>query len=145
MSLESIPSPEATPSPYAGSAFVEVADLAKLDLAANRPHVRDDVVDEPCLLVRLHQAEEITGLRKVVVTGILLVEPFGESAELKTGGRFLERRILDRASIAVRLVVWRATAVIVETHGAVPLVVVDARLRVAGTVHRELLIVEPNR
>src|SRR5690606_16793287 len=65
----------------------EVADLAQLNLARNTGHVSGDVAAETLLLVRTQQAEEIAGLR-VVVVALAMVVAIGVAGDL-------ERRLVE--------------------------------------------------
>src|ERR1700739_2118184 len=54
--------------------FVEVLDLQLLNaLGYTVAQAGDDVVDQPLLGIRRHQAEEIPGLRVIVAVGAVIV------------------------------------------------------------------------
>ena len=113
----------------------KVADGAQLDLARHAGHVAGDVAEEAFLRVGLHQTEEISRLRVVVVAETVVVAGGGAGKFQRGLGR---GGALLRAAEGIGLVVGRDVLGVVEAHGAVALVVED---RAAGGVDRELLVV----
>jgi len=95
-----------------------------------------DVGDEPSLLVRRHQAEQVSGLDVVVVDAPILLVPVGDTRDLQWG--LGVSGIRSRATKCVRLIVDAGARVAVEPRKAVPLSVVRFHL---GAVDREKPVV----
>ncbi len=118
-------------------------DIVLADLRQMHRNVRDqmhrNVRDQVFLLGFAHETVEVTGLNEVIILGVMLrrVIP-GRSTHLYRRPELLAG--LDRATKAVWLIIFFASAVSVESHVAVGVVVIY-RSRV-GTVDRQLAVVD---
>src|SRR5262249_36879 len=91
-----------------GIGLVKVLQLPLLDMARHGPHSIYDVLNEPRLLVRLHETEEVSCL-SVIVVAFTVVIPVGITQDAER--RLLKAPILYGSVKTAGLVVHRPTSV----------------------------------
>src|SRR6202051_3567939 len=115
-----------------------VADMAILYFLRGSSDRTSGVVEQALLLIRLQHAEEIAGLRVVVMVILAEVELRGITID---GQRRLRKvRLLLPFTVAVRLIAGSSPAVAIDSHGPVAVVAVERALR---RIDRDLWIVDP--
>src|SRR5260370_14584708 len=80
-------------------------------------HVIRDVLNQPSLFVRLHQAEQIAGLSEIIVALIVAIY-----FAVDCVWQFAVTGIFHWPLKAIRFVVRRIPAVLIKPHEAVPIV-----------------------
>src|SRR6195256_2509166 len=85
------------------------------------------VVEQTLLLIRLQHAEEIAGLRVVVMVILAEVELRGITVDGQW--RLRKVRLLLPFTVAVRFIAGSSPAVAIDSHGAVAVVAVERALR----------------
>src|ERR1700692_565744 len=115
-----------------------VADMTILHFLRGSSDRTSGVLEQALLLIRLQHAEEIAGLRVVVM--VILAEVELRGIPIDGQWRFRKVRLLLPFTVAVRLIAGSSPAVPIDSHGPVAVVAVERALR---RIDRDLWIVEP--
>ncbi|MPN43794.1 hypothetical protein SDC9_191355 [bioreactor metagenome] len=110
--------------------------MAALDFLRRIAHGAGGVIEEALLLVGLHQAEEIAGLREVVAV-LAVVPVVGHAFDGQR--RLTVIRLFIPLAVAVGLVAEGGAVVAVDAHGAVAVVAVE---RALGRIDRNLVVID---
>jgi hypothetical protein len=113
-----------------------VSDVPQLDFLVRAADGPGGILEQPLLLVRGQGAEQVAGLREVIVVVLAEVPVVGVTGDrqrrLPEVGLFLQR------AVAVRLVADLAALVVVDPHLAVA---VEGVVRAFRRIHRYLIMV----
>src|SRR5438552_482874 len=104
-----------------------VADMTILDFLRGCSDRTSSVLEQTLLLIRLQHAEEIAGLRVVVMVILAVVEIPGITMDGQW--RLRKIRLLLPFTVAVRLIAGSSPAVAIDSHGSVAVVAVEWALR----------------
>src|SRR5258708_38682637 len=104
-----------------------VADMTILDFRRCFSDRTSGVLEQALLLIRLQHAEEIAGLRVVVM--VILAEVELRGITIDGQWRLRKVRLLRPFTVAVRLVAGSSPTIAIHSHGAVAVVAVERALR----------------
>src|SRR6202048_1925751 len=116
-----------------------VADVTILHHLRGSSNGTSGVLEQALLLIPLQHAEEIAGLRVVVMVILAEVELRGITVDCQW--RLRKVRLLLPFTVAVRLIAGSSRAVAIDSHGPVAVVTVERALR---RIDRDLWIVDTN-
>src|SRR5690554_5401337 len=118
--------------------LVAVSDMTNHDMPIHTCHVACGVLEQPLLLFRRHQTEQVTRLSEVVVIIGAVIIPVGSTLQRQ---RWLaEVRLLLPLAVGVGLIVQASSVVAIDAHGTIAMVAV---YRAARRVDRNLVVVNP--
>src|ERR1700730_8892919 len=115
-----------------------VADMTILHYLRGSSNGTSGVLEQTLLLLRLQHAEEIAGLRVVVMVILAEVELRGISVDGQW--RLRKVQLLLPFTVAVRFIAGSSRAVAIASHASVAVVAVERALR---RIDRDLRIVDP--
>src|ERR1700688_2100820 len=115
-----------------------IADMTILHFLRGSSDRASGVLDQTLLLIRLQHAEEIAGLRVIVM--VILAEVELRGIPVDGQWRLRKVRLLLPFTVAVRFIARCSRAVAIDSHGSVAVVAVERALR---RIHRDLWIVDP--
>src|SRR5229473_3780046 len=104
-----------------------VADMTILHFLRGFSDRTSGVLEQTLLLIRLQHAEEIAGLRVVVM--VILAEVELRGITINGQWRLRKVRLLLPFTVAVRLIAGSSPAVAIDSHGPVAVVAVERALR----------------
>src|SRR6267378_866298 len=104
-----------------------VADMTLLHFLRSCSDRTSGVLEQALLLIRLQHAEEIAGLRVVVM--VILAEVELRGITINGQWRLRKVRLLLPFTVAVRLIAGSSPAVAIDSHGPVAVVAVERALR----------------
>src|ERR1700730_7076892 len=115
-----------------------VADVTILHHLRGSSNGTSGVLEQALLLNRLQHAEEIAGLRVVVMVILAEVELRGITVDGQW--RLRKVRLLLPFAVTVRLIAGRSRAVAIDSHGPVAVVAVERALR---RIDRDEAVIDP--
>src|SRR5258708_7277079 len=104
-----------------------VADMTILHFLRGFTDRTSGILEQALLLIRLQHAEEIAGLRVVVM--VILAEVELRGITMDGQWRLRKVRLLLPFTVAVRLIAGRSPAVAIDSHGPVAVAAVEWALR----------------